>query len=349
VRTASGRTRAVPVQRLGAWAAGAGAQLLPNSAQVPVGDSVRLSLYTCAARPDVADTASLLVDACQEPKVGTGQVQAWAVNGVSGGNPGIGMVVPTPAAPDAVGARALYQAPVAPPARNPVAVSADYRDSASAKSPLRLVSNLTVVKPAGCAWLRRAATLHYEIAMSYEFTGVGPLGSLRLSQQGTLIGEMRSIDQNDLFGTWRGLTNQGSARVRDQHSQGDRTDTLTGSGLPANGADIDQNQLSGATLLVDYRNCTYALNAAVSVLSSFGQPNEKPSVRAVAGFTRGNVGVHSTERLKGVQDMPPRREPSPAGTYFPGGLGIGLIGDGYADEKTVNWALVQWDITPVAP
>ncbi|WP_157267162.1 hypothetical protein [Azohydromonas aeria] len=47
--------------------------------------------------------------------------------------------------------------------------------------------------------------------------------------------------------------------------------------------------------------------------------------------------------------MPPRRQPSPAGTYFPGGLSIGLIGDDYADDKTVNWALVQWDMTPVMP
>ncbi len=188
-----------------------------------------------------------------------------------------------------------------------------------------------------------AHTLNYEMEMQYTFSGSGPLGVLSLDQRGLILGEMTQLFDGEQYGTWRGLTTRGSAAISDQHTDGDVTSQLTGNGTPANGTGIDDNQLSAATLVVDYQTCTYSLTGQVAVLASGGADDElRP--HNVAGFARGDLPIDMDTGLIGEEYMPPRLLPDPAGTFFPGGLGVGLVADGYATEANAGKGRVRWNV-----
>jgi hypothetical protein len=342
-RNASTRTISIQTHHFSDWAIVAGVQLYPVTAQVAVNQSLDLKVIRCPRIPDPGTNETVYVGDCVSEVLPGSYVDGWAVNGVIGGGSASGTIGPVADSPDDKAAKAYYAAPAAVPAVNPVAISVDYQDKAPGSPQLQLVSNVTIVPGGGCGWLHGAKTLSYEIEMQYSFAGSGPLGVLALEQRGLIIGEMTQLFDGEQYGTWRGLTTQGSANLSDQHTFGDTTTRLVGNGAPALGTGIDDNQLSAATLVVDYQNCTYTITGQVAVLATSGADAPRP--RNVAGFTRGNLPIELDSGLVGREDMRPRLQPDAAGTYFPGGLGIGLVGDGYATETTAGTAQVRWTVT----
>jgi hypothetical protein len=336
-RDADAGTVSVQTTHFSDWGLIAGAQLHPATAMVAIEASLDLAIIHCPWVEDSAGTVQ--IDECKTESPSSAEASHWAVNGIDGGTSAVGTIAPfgDPAKPDAI--QALFQAPAKVPAGNPVAVSVDYRDSPGA-SPVKLVSNITIVEDETCNWLHGATTLNFEVEMSYAFTGAGPLGHLTLDQRGLIIGEMTQQFDGAQLGVWRGLTTRGSAALSDQHTFGDVTSTLTGNGIPANGADA----LSAAQLVVDYTDCTYTITGQVAVLASAGG-NDEPTEKNVAGFTRGKLPIDMRVGLAGREDMPPRLQPDPAGTFFPGGLGIGLVGDGYANQENAGKGKVRWVVT----
>ncbi|MBX3610455.1 MAG: hypothetical protein KF871_11225 [Hydrogenophaga sp.] len=345
VRDLGGRTLSVQTSHFSDWAVIAGAQLRPGTATLPVGQSIDLTLVTCKAQPGQGETSTL--DACTEQPVFVGELSQWSVSGVPGGTQATGVITEIPLSGPAQGEaphRARFDAPVLLPSPNPVAVSVVYDEVAPGAVPVTLVSNILITRYQGCQWLRDVATLHFETELAYDFTGSGPLGALQLHQQGVLRGELQSIDQNDFFGTFRGLSTQGSATLDDRHTSDGVTTRLFGDGQPAIGTGIDQNQISGATFVIDYRTCTYTIQTQIAVVATSGEPGDVPRPAVVGGFTRGNVAIDEINGIGGYQDMPVRGEPDAAGTYAPGGLGIGLVSDGYATDATSGTAAVRWVI-----
>lgn len=148
--------------------------------------------------------------------------------------------------------------------------------------------------------------------------------------------------RGEQYGVWRGYSTRGSAAVSDQHTYGNLVSVLYGSGPPAIGGDVDY---SVATLVVDYQTCTYTVTGQVAVLAHAGG-NEGPRVSNIAAFTRGNLPIDLDTGLIGREEMPPRLTADAAGTYFPGGLGIGMVADGYATEANAGKALVGWMVWP---
>jgi hypothetical protein len=198
-----------------------------------------------------------------------------------------------------------------------------------------------VSKP-DCSWLHSVQTLYYEMEMQYSFSGAGPRGMLTLDQYGLILGEMTQQFDGEPYGVWRGYSTRGHATVSDQHTYGSLISVLYGSGTPDIGEDVDY---SVATLVVDYQTCTYTVTGQVAVLASAGG-REPPSVRNIAAFTRGNLPIDLDTGLIGREYMPPRLQADSAGTYFPGGLGIGMVADGYATEASAGKALVRWSVWP---
>jgi hypothetical protein len=311
---------------------------------VAIEDSLDLKIIRCPWVADSADAETLHIDQCKADAAQLGETRDWAVNGVVGGSTPSGTIAPISDAADPLAIKALFHAPTRVPSTNPVAVSVDYQESAPGAPQLKLVSNLTIIEDDPCNWLHSATTLNYEIEMAYTFAGAGPLGVLSLDQRGTIIGEMTQQFDGNLYGVWRGLSTRGHAAVNDQHTYGTTTSQLTGNGVPTSGQGIDDNQLSLVTVVVDYTSCTYSIAGQVAVIASAGADDE-PRVHNVAGFTRGNLPVDLRFGLVGLEYMPPRLQPDVAGTFFPGGLGVGLVGDGYASEENAGKGLVRWNVT----
>lgn len=349
-RDAASGTLSVSTAHFSDWAVIAGAQLFPGKAEVAVGSELELKLMLCKQRPDMGDADTSVVDACEEALLTPNELENWSVNSVVGGNTTIGTITPRPSpGPTQDSARALYEAPVDRPTPDTVAVSVTYNELTPGAQPMTLVSNITIVRTDQCGWMRSAPTLNFDISMEYQFQGAGPLGQLSLNQKGRMVGELKTVFQNDLQGVWQGLTTQGSVDLNDQHTVGDQTTRLFGSGAPVNGTGIDANQLSGATLVVDYTTCKYALTASISVMSASGAPDDEARPHSIGSFTRGGILISPYGGLNGLEFMPPRLEPDAAGTYSPGGLGVGLVADGYATDESGGKARIEWAINGSKP
>lgn len=341
-RDATSSTISVQTHHFSDWALITGVQLQPSSAVVAVRKSLDLFIISCPSveDPDAEDMAWM--DSCEPDVPLLGQASDWAVNGVEGGTPATGTVAPGKDSGSVGASWATFNAPAAVPGVNPVAASVDYWDHSPNSPRLKLVSNITIVSAPNCSWLHSARTLNFEMEMQYAFSGSGPLGMLTLDQRGLILGEMAQQFDGEQYGVWRGFSTRGSAAVSDQHTYGDLVSVLTGNGTPAVDGGVDY---SVATLVVDYQTCTYAVTGQVAVLAYSGG-NEGPRVRNIAGFTRGNLPIDFDTGLIGREYMPPRLQPDAAGTYFPGGLGIGMVGDGYATEANAGRALVRWNVWP---
>lgn len=325
------------------WAIVAGVQLSPVTAQVAVNQSLDMKVIRCPRLPAAGSDDTVYLKDCVSEVLNNAQVDGWAVNGVGGGSSASGTIAPYADSASDKAARALFFAPASVPGTNPVAISVGYRDDAAGSPLLQLVSNVTIVPGGGCVWLHGAKQLGFEMEMQYTFAGSGPLGTLALDQRGLIQGDMVQLFDGEQYGTWRGLSTRGSAMLSDQHVFGDTITRLAGNGLPAVGSGIDDNQLSVATLVVDYTHCTYSLTGQVAVLATAGPDAPRP--RNVAGFARGELPIELDFGMVGQEYMPVRQQPNIAGTFFPGGLGVGLVGDGYATEDKAGKGLVRWNIT----
>lgn len=349
-RDAAARTVSVQTTHFSDWAVTADLRLKPAGAAVPVGQTLDLVAVSCAGVS--MDEITLALKPCTETGISPGELEDWSVNGVIGGSAATGTVAALPSEPTQYRGAGRFTAPARVPGEGPVAVSVHYTasgDAVNSGDSYTLVANVWILPVADCAWLRQADKLDYSVELGYQFEGSGPLGTLKLNQYGKILGTMTRVDTNDLFGTWQGLTTRGAASLGDTHTSGDVTSRMYGEGLPAIGENLDQNQFSGVTLVVDYTNCSYSVTAQVAVVTHTGEPNDVPRVQNVGGFTRGNVRVSAVDHLAGDERMPPRLEPDAAGTYAPGGLGVGLVADGYSSPQGMGTAAVSWNITRSAP
>jgi len=342
VRDIAASTISVQTHHFSDWALITGVQLQPTSAVVAVKQSLDLFVIKCPTveDPDSDDTAWM--GSCDPDVLLPGQASNWAVNGEAGGSSISGTIVPGKTSSLEDAPWATFYAPAAVPSVNPVAVSVDYREHTPDAPHLKLVSNVTIVPKPDCSWLHSVQTLYYEMEMQYSFSGAGPRGMLTLDQYGLILGEMTQQFDGEPYGVWRGYSTRGHATVSDQHTYGSLISVLYGSGTPDIGEDVDY---SVATLVVDYQTCTYTVTGQVAVLASAGG-REPPSVRNIAAFTRGNLPIDLDTGLIGREYMPPRLQADPAGTYFPGGLGIGMVADGYATEENAGKAMVRWSVWP---
>jgi hypothetical protein len=343
-RNATAATVSVQTSHFSDWGLIAGVQLYPATAQVAIEESLDLKIIRCPWVADADAAETIHIDQCKADAAQLGETHDWAVNGVVGGSTPSGTIAPISDSADPQAIKALFHAPNHVPPANPVAVSVRYLENSSSTAQLQLVSNVTIVEDDPCNWLHNATTLNYEIEMAYTFAGSGPLGVLSLDQRGTIIGEMTQQFDGNLMGVWRGLSTRGHAAINDQHTYGTTTSQLTGNGVPTSGTGIDENQLSLVTVVVDYTSCTYSIAGQVAVIASAGADDE-PRVHNVAGFTRGNLPVDLRFGLVGLEYMPPRLQPDVAGTFFPGGLGVGLVADGYASEENAGKGMVRWNVT----
>lgn len=349
-RDVAARTLSVDTTHFSDWVVLAGVQLRPTRAQVVVGSSIELTIMDCPRLPGAPESETTVVTTCRARSTPLARIDGWAANGLPGGSAAVGTVLamPEPAPDDSNDAhRARFTAPAAPPPGNPVAVSVDYREVSPGATPLRLVSRIDVVTPDACAWVRNAPRLSFDIELAYEFSGASGGATLSLNQRGRMTGEMVRVAHDDLFGTWQGTTTLGDASLADTLSSAGTTQRLAGSGRPAIGSGANQNDYSGAQLVVDYRNCRYALSAKLAVLAGSGAAGDEPQASTVGGFTRGWLAIGPDGGLTGRETMPPRPSPDPAGTYLPGGLERGrLFNGGFATPDHAGRAEVRWWVMP---
>lgn len=130
------KTVSVETDHFSDWSLVYGARLSPPEAAVPVNGGQLLRVEEC--KPKMEDGVALAYYCQYSGGQAQGQypVGNWSVNGVAGGDLSVGTVR------EGVGGTATYQAPAEVPARNPVAVSAEYTNSSGNK--FILISNVTV-------------------------------------------------------------------------------------------------------------------------------------------------------------------------------------------------------------
>jgi hypothetical protein len=169
---AASRTLTVTTAHFSDWSPVAGAQLNPWSARVKVGQAVALSLQICdeddALPLPMPDGTTEYAYACYSNVVLERVVRNWSVNGVPGGNSGVGTIART------LPGRVTYTAPATKPAQNPVAVSVEY--SALDGKRVTLVANVTVEDDAadwsGTVTYREEGSKAWEIPEDWEGEGV---------------------------------------------------------------------------------------------------------------------------------------------------------------------------------
>lgn len=147
-RDLAAKTVSVETTHFSDWSKVEGAQLQPLQAKVKVGQTVQLKVVSCL--PPEQDPDDLIVPlpggANNECGYAIAALTAknWSVNGIAGGNIGVGTVAASGAKADGT---ALYTAPAKKPSKNPVAVSVEVYDPLEGN--LILISHLTVEDDAG--------------------------------------------------------------------------------------------------------------------------------------------------------------------------------------------------------
>jgi hypothetical protein len=119
------------------WSVVPGVQLTPFSTHVALGGQVSLKVEACDVQPANTPAGPFDLYDCRDNVVFDHVVQGWAVNGTPGGSASIGSITPTQAG------TAVYAAPNAKPAANPVAVSAGYHNPVD-NSEVILVASIRV-------------------------------------------------------------------------------------------------------------------------------------------------------------------------------------------------------------
>jgi hypothetical protein len=341
-RDSASNTLSVSTTHFSDWSVIAGAQLKPGASEVVVNQGLDLRIVDCPLLSGDPNSPTALIGACATQPLLPGELSNWAVNGISGGSAGVGSIVAAPDSGIATSPVARYTAPNVPPASNPVAVSVNYTRLAPGATPLILVSRLRVVPLANCAWLHNLNELDYEVEMGYEFSSSAGGGSLSLKQSGLIRGQMQRVFDNDLMGVWQGVTNEGHVELNDTWSLGQQSERMFGSGQPV----AQGEHASGAQLTVDYTNCTYTIQARMSVMGSSGKPNDPPEPKRVGSMLRGNERIYTTF-LGGEMPMPSRSEYSPLGSYAPGGLAYSrLVDEGSTEPGAAGEARVRWQVLP---
>lgn len=115
------RTVTVRTDHFSDWSIVQGARLLPGEATVRTGGTLALRLRVCEFAPAEDELLLGIVAPCEESRYLNLRARDWAVNGVPGGDAGVGSVTASD------GGTATYTAPAARPRSNPVAVSTVFK------------------------------------------------------------------------------------------------------------------------------------------------------------------------------------------------------------------------------
>lgn len=222
------------------WSLVAGAQLRPGEADVGLQQAQELTVMICGRATDTSLPGHDLHFACEADGRTALGTDAWAVNGVAGGNASVGTLTGT----DALGpTRRTYRAPAALPAQNPVAVSVTYRDPFEPQqSAAQLVAHLTVIDPqAGCDWLKGVNTLKVELEQDYSWAGADAQGSARYAHRARVGGKLQREVMSPIGQVWfTGAADTGSVGVDQFYSSAIVLDTIqvTGQGAPLTHPDV---------------------------------------------------------------------------------------------------------------
>jgi hypothetical protein len=139
----SSGTVAADVNHFSDWSLVAGVLLEPRSATVKVGQPLEFAVVICEIIPDEDTLLAPLVAECRSTELFSRVVRGWAVNGVPGGDGTAGTIARRE------DGTALYTAPAAIPASNPVAISAGYTGVSDGHS-VMLVANV-LIEDDGCS------------------------------------------------------------------------------------------------------------------------------------------------------------------------------------------------------
>ncbi|MCX2862882.1 hypothetical protein OOZ63_13675 [Paucibacter sp. PLA-PC-4] len=208
------------------WSLVAGAQLRPGAAELGLQQTQLLTVQICGRGDDAALPGQQLHFACHEDGRIPLATEAWSVNGVAGGNSGVGTLS---GSDDGQRSQRSYRAPAALPALNPVAVSVRFDDPFdSVDGPTELVAHLTVIDPqAGCDWLQGVNTLSLELQQDYRWAGGDAEGSARYEHRARVAGTLRRDPLSPVGSVWfSGSAQTGSVGVDQFYSSTHAPDTI---------------------------------------------------------------------------------------------------------------------------
>jgi hypothetical protein len=195
------------------WSQVAGVQLRPGSAGVRVGEALQLSISECKHQVDPHDPHLVsLVLACEEHGLSELGANDWAVNGVPGGNAGLGTI--TQVVDARLVASGMYRAPASVPSSNPVAVSVGFLEGLNTP-PVTLVANLNIVDPnAGCGWLQGVSALAAEMTVQYGWAGANATDAGRNTAAINVRGRLPRAAFSPIGQVWfEGTMGQGQIEV----------------------------------------------------------------------------------------------------------------------------------------
>lgn len=227
-------------QHFSDWSLVAGVQLRPGAADVGLQQAQDLTVMICGRAGDAALPGQDLHFACDSDGRAALGSNAWAVNGMTGGNASVGTLSGT----DSLGpTKRTYRAPAALPAQNPVAVSVKYQDPFdNVDGPVDLVAHLTVIDPhAGCDWLKGVGQLNVELEQDYHWAGADDQGSARYAHRARVGGKLLRDAVSPVGQVWfAGAADTGSVSVDQFYSSAIVPDTIqvTGQGAPLTHAEV---------------------------------------------------------------------------------------------------------------
>jgi hypothetical protein len=200
--------------------------------------------------------------ACSPDGSGVLATDAWAANGMPGGNTAVGTLG---GANDLGPARRLYRAPAAVPAQNPVAVSVRYDDPFDDISgPVDLVAHINVFDPqSGCDWIKGVKRLDATVEQNYRWSGRDEQAAARFDFVSRVKGTLLQIEPSPVGSVWfSGSLDQGlvSAHHHIQQLAYEGEITVTADDVPK--ADP---AIPGVHLFVDLATCTFRYVATVMV------------------------------------------------------------------------------------
>lgn len=346
---------AIRTRHFSDWSMVAGAQLLPGEAAVQVGAGVALRVQRCEyvedpASDDIHVPQPDELRRCDSEPLWNWALRDWAVNGTAGGNATVGTVQPVG---DATRGEAVYTAPAAVPAGNPVAVSVTLPDFHGAGEQT-LVAHVTVNDGgAACAHLRNRTVWNATWGVRYSFSGAKANGdTLRSTVRADLTARLVATSQSEHGMSLSGPAT-GTFQFEQEHVQAGttpRVTTASGHGAPYVDAHVPDG--TNITLNIDFRTCEYSTGFKL--------------VAPVLVARNGDVEAVPRATLGYAHAVGPRTVPA-SGTLGGGGaftahsplwallnpaedLWVPVAADpfnsGFAAEGAAGAAAVEWSLAP---
>jgi hypothetical protein len=322
------------------WSLVAGVQLRPAQAEVLL-DGVRdFTVRDCGSSSDPKNPNEQVHHTCRDDAVAALATSNWSVNGVPLGNAVVGQL----SGSDSIkGSTHRYKAPATLPARNPVAVSVDYRDPFVTQSKSEtLVAHVTLTDPdAGCDWARSVQAMDMAVELDYSWAGSDYQVNASYSHTARVNGRLQRDPNTPIGAVWFvGSLNQGT--VKANHAQSSRI-VKENIEVKGEGAPLD---LPSVRAFLDLQTCRLILSASHAVQATHWAvtkdgagplPNDKAAMAfSVTDYHVGGLRTWSQERLFPVVqhvNQAMDRVSIEAGAHHDFGFAIGT-------------ARVRWTLTP---